>query len=74
MLIAELKEKYERSKGISIIPSEDSHDEHHGENLHLIIGLALVLGFIFMLLIDQIGSNSRARGALNPPLVVFYLI
>lgn len=65
MLIAELKEKYERSKGISIIPSEDSHDEHHGENLHLIIGLALVLGFIFMLLIDQIGSNSRARGALN---------
>jgi len=56
----ELREHYDRSKGISLTPSEDSHNEHHEEKLHSVIGLALVLGFIFMLLIDQIGSNSRA--------------
>nr|CAG4648913.1 EOG090X0EEU [Polyphemus pediculus] len=33
------------------------HHNHNKEGLHTVIGLALVLGFIFMLLIDQIGTS-----------------
>lgn len=42
------------------------HDHKHSELIepHSVIGVALVLGFIFMLLIDQIGSNhSRLQSA-----------
>jgi len=64
--VLELKEHNEKSKEISILPSEVAHndDNHEESSLHSMIGLALVLGFVFMLLVDQIGSSSRsARGA-----------
>nr|CAG4652203.1 EOG090X0EEU [Triops cancriformis] len=47
-------------EGIDMLYSakiEDHHDHEEGEGLHLIIGVALVLGFVFMLLVDQIGSS-----------------
>lgn len=31
--------------------------EHSHEELHACIGISLVLGFVFMLLVDQIGSS-----------------
>lgn len=31
--------------------------EHAHEELHACIGVSLVLGFVFMLLVDQIGSS-----------------
>ncbi|XP_077416201.1 zinc transporter ZIP9 isoform X2 [Vanacampus margaritifer] len=34
----------------------DGHHEHGHEQLHACIGVSLVLGFVFMLLVDQIGS------------------
>nr|CAG4644338.1 EOG090X0EEU [Lepidurus arcticus] len=37
--------------------SLDHHDHEGADDLHLIIGVALVLGFVFMLLVDQIGSS-----------------
>lgn len=34
------------------------HGHEHGhEQLHACIGISLVLGFVFMLLVDQIGSS-----------------
>jgi hypothetical protein len=54
---SEIKQKYENAKGTANVP--DTHD--HEEGLHSVIGLALVLGFVFMLLIDQIGT-SKSRG------------
>ncbi|CAN9501950.1 unnamed protein product [Ophioblennius macclurei] len=33
------------------------HHEHGHEQLHAYIGVSLVLGFVFMLLVDQIGSS-----------------
>lgn len=35
----------------------DGHHEHGHEQLHACIGVSLVLGFVFMLLVDQIGSS-----------------
>lgn len=37
------------------------HDHDHGTELHSWIGVALVLGFVFMLLVDQIGGSIHAR-------------
>jgi solute carrier family 39 (zinc transporter), member 9 len=41
------------------------HDHHHaeesGSDLHSWIGVALVLGFVFMLLVDQIGGSMHSR-------------
>ncbi len=55
---SEIKQKYENAKGTTAnVP--DTHE--HEEGLHSVIGLALVLGFVFMLLIDQIGT-SKSRG------------
>lgn len=35
-----------------------SHEHAHGhEELHAFIGVSLVMGFVFMLLVDQIGSS-----------------
>lgn len=56
--ILEIKHKYENAKGTS--PSSEIH-EHNEDGLHSVIGLALLLGFVFMLLIDQIGS-AKSRG------------
>nr|SVE79776.1 EOG090X0EEU [Daphnia magna] len=53
--LEEIKQKYEHVKGTSNIPHEDT--DHQEEGLHSVIGLALVLGFVFMLLIDQIGTS-----------------
>lgn len=53
--LEEIKQKYEHVKGTSKIPHEDT--DHQEEGLHSVIGLALVLGFVFMLLIDQIGTS-----------------
>ncbi|KAG5265951.1 hypothetical protein AALO_G00248200 [Alosa alosa] len=38
-------------------PVAGSHSEHGHEHLHAYIGVSLVLGFVFMLLVDQIGSS-----------------
>jgi hypothetical protein len=49
--------------------AEHEHHEHHhnheesGSELHSWIGVALVLGFVFMLLVDQIGGSIHARGS-----------
>ena len=60
-LFAGLKQKYENAKGTATVSHNNSHDSDDEAGLHSVIGLALVLGFVFMLLIDQIGS-SRSRG------------
>lgn len=58
MFFSEIKRKYENAKGTS--PSTEDH-EHEEDELHSVIGLALLLGFVFMLLIDQIGT-AKSRG------------
>lgn len=37
------------------------HEHDHGTELHSWIGVALVLGFVFMLLVDQIGGSIHSR-------------
>ncbi len=37
--------------------SASGKHEHSHEQLHACIGVSLVLGFVFMLLVDQIGSS-----------------
>nr|CAG4646605.1 EOG090X0EEU [Macrothrix elegans] len=59
----DLKLKYSSQRGIDHAdPSKEAQESEHEnrESLHSVVGIALVLGFIFMLLIDQIGS-SKAR-------------
>ena len=56
-LFSEIKQKYENAKVTANVPGANDHEE----GLHSVIGLALVLGFVFMLLIDQIGT-SKSRG------------
>ncbi|XP_046437254.1 zinc transporter ZIP9-like [Daphnia pulex] len=51
--LQDIKQKYENAKGTANVP--DTHE--HEEGIHSVIGLALVLGFVFMLLIDQIGTS-----------------
>lgn len=43
--------------------------EHGHEQLHACIGVSLVLGFVFMLLVDQIGSAHmhNTEGHSRPP-------
>jgi zinc transporter 9 len=45
--------------------TEGHHDHSHGElaDIHLWIGMSLVLGFVFMLLIDQIGSGGHSHNS-----------
>lgn len=40
----------------SVLSAGGKH-EHSHEQLHACIGVSLVLGFVFMLLVDQIGSS-----------------
>lgn len=40
---------------ISPLPNENSHN--HSSNSHSLVGLTLVLGFVFMLIVDQIGGK-----------------
>nr|CAG4647437.1 EOG090X0EEU [Megafenestra aurita]SVE92676.1 EOG090X0EEU [Megafenestra aurita] len=59
----ELKQQYEHTKETSEGKAKP-HD--HDEGLHSVIGVALLLGFVFMLLIDQIGiSKSRGNGTMR---------
>lgn len=44
---------------VLVVDEPHSHDE--ASDIHSMIGLSLVLGFVFMLLIDQL-SMSRSRG------------
>lgn len=49
----------------------DVHDHNHSHDhsrLHAYIGVSLVLGFVFMLLVDQIG-NSHVHTADGKPIV-----
>ncbi|CAG5136391.1 unnamed protein product [Candidula unifasciata] len=48
------------------IPHAEAHHEHGGEShalieKHSVIGISLVTGFIFMLLVDQIGGSMHAH-------------
>ena len=46
--------------------SEGSTEHQHGENPgHHLIGVSLVLGFIFMLVIDQVASSRSSKGDLE---------
>jgi len=42
---------------------DHSHGAESGGDLHSWIGVALVLGFVFMLLVDQIGGSIHSRGS-----------
>lgn len=46
----------EHSPPINNSPHSD-HPHHHGNDLHGSIGVSLILGFVFMLLIDQLASG-----------------
>nr|CAG4649720.1 EOG090X0EEU [Scapholeberis mucronata]SVE93905.1 EOG090X0EEU [Scapholeberis mucronata] len=61
----ELKQKYEHHKATEVTGT-GAHEDHNEGSLHSVIGLALLLGFVFMLLIDQIESgNSRNSRSLQ---------
>uniref|UniRef100_A0A914UNB7 Solute carrier family 39 member 9 n=1 Tax=Plectus sambesii TaxID=2011161 RepID=A0A914UNB7_9BILA len=53
-------------KEIVIELSHKNDHDHHGEHLshhaHSIIGVALVVGFIFMLVVDQVTRSATGRG------------
>ncbi|XP_013380707.1 zinc transporter ZIP9-like [Lingula anatina] len=40
----------------------EEHEHSHGMEMHSLIGVALVLGFVFMLLVDQLGSGGHSHG------------
>lgn len=42
---------------VEAVLSTGGKHEHAHEQLHACIGVSLVLGFVFMLLVDQIGSS-----------------
>lgn len=61
-LFAEIKEGHEEEKREVV----EGHEHHHSsvEEAHHLIGVALVLGFVFMLLVDQCsGGGSHSHGA-----------
>ncbi|XP_061552129.1 zinc transporter ZIP9 isoform X1 [Phycodurus eques] len=65
-IVAEASARGEAAGGAAVVaaavaaaaaPGTDGHHEHGHEQLHACIGVSLVLGFVFMLLVDQIGSS-----------------
>ena len=40
---------------------EHEHDHEHGTELHSFIGVSLVLGFVFMLLVDQLSGGGHSH-------------
>lgn len=53
--------KTDKAAVVAIPASESRHDDH-ASDFHNYIGMALVLGFVFMLVVDQIGgSHVRAQ-------------
>jgi len=59
-VIQEIERAHEKTTSATAGALNREVHSHGTEGLHSVIGLALVLGFIFMLLVDQIGS-SRSR-------------
>ena len=59
--LTEIERAHEKTTSATAGALNREVHSHGTEGLHSVIGLALVLGFIFMLLVDQIGS-SRSRG------------
>ena len=55
-----LKEKMQKSEEKEH-SDEDDHSKHSNHNAHSAIGVTLVLGFIFMLIVDQIGGKISHR-------------
>lgn len=45
-----------KAEAEAVLDATGKH-EHSHEELHAFIGVSLVLGFVFMLLVDQIGSS-----------------
>ncbi len=41
------------------------HGHSHGAELHTYIGVSLVLGFIFMLLVDQLSGGGHVHNSTN---------
>ena len=41
--------------------AHEGHDHHEGADIHRYIGVSLVLGFTFMLLVDQLSGSSHAH-------------
>ena len=39
----------------------EGHEHHGGADIHRCIGISLVLGFTFMLLVDQLSGSSHAH-------------
>ncbi len=67
MFSAALEEAHHKLKeaGAGDEHGHGEHEHEHGSDLHTYIGVSLVLGFIFMLLVDQIGSGNHAHGGLS---------
>lgn len=64
---------------VEAVLSTGGKHEHGHEQLHACIGVSLVLGFVFMLLVDQIGSSHvhSAEGQSNgrgDALILFYFL
>lgn len=51
----------EQKAAESVVGLSHEH-EHSHEELHAFIGVSLVMGFVFMLLVDQIGSSHLHTG------------
>lgn len=47
------------------VGSEEHHHEHNES--HKLIGVSLVVGFVFMLLVDQIGGGHAHGGSVGKP-------
>ncbi|XP_077395901.1 zinc transporter ZIP9 [Festucalex cinctus] len=56
-VVAEASEAKVEVAAAEAVLGADGHHEHGHEQLHACIGVSLVLGFVFMLLVDQIGSS-----------------
>lgn len=51
---------------------EHEHHHSHGDELHTYIGVTLVLGFIFMLLVDQLSGGMHAHA--GPGMIISYIL
>lgn len=45
---------------------DHDHEDHEGSDFHRSIGISLVLGFTFMLLVDQLSGSSHSHGGNLP--------
>lgn len=56
MTVAEIERPSQNEGKINPIIHQPDH-VHGGTEMHTFIGIALVLGFVFMLIIDQLGGK-----------------